>query len=308
MAYRYARKRGQRASGMSKRKTARSYRRRYTAKKRTYRKKGAMSKKRILNTTSRKKRDTMLTYSNTSATGASQATAAGPAFVSATTGGIFLWQATARDLTAGSTLATISNESARTSTNTYMRGLSEHVRIQTSSGLPWFHRRVCFTAKGDDPWRLSFSGDSGTPYTYVESTNGFGRLMFNISVNSTPNYTNQIYSVIFKGAQGVDWNDAIIAPIDTRRITLKFDQTWTMQSGNTQGVVRERKLWHPMNKSLLYDDDESGIGETTSYDSVTSKPGMGDYYVLDIFSAGTGGTSTDLLRIDATSTLYWHEK
>lgn len=250
----------------------------------------------------------MLTWTNTNGTGASQTPAQGPAFINAVNGGTFLWQATARDLTAGANLATVSNESARTATTCYMRGLSEHLRMQTSSGLPWFHRRICFTAKGDDPWRITFAGDTGTPTSFLENSNGFTRLLFNANINSTQNWLNQINAVIFKGAQGVDWSDPIIAPLDTRRITVKFDKTWTMQSGNTQGIVRERKLWHPMNKSLVYDDDETGIGESTSYDSVTSKAGMGDYYVLDIFASGTGGTSSDLLRLEANSTLYWHEK
>lgn len=268
-----------------------------------------MTKKRILNVTSRKKKDTMLTTSNTSNTGAQQTIAVGSGYVAGNNAGYFLWAATARDLIPGTggTLAAISNEANRTATTCFMRGLSEHVRIQTSSGLLWFHRRICFTYKGDDPFNTGFS-DVGANQLFSETSNGTSRLFFNNNINNTPNFQNNAHSTLFRGTQGNDWNDILTATVDTRRVTLKFDKTWTMQSGNAQGLVRERKLWHPMNKNLVYDDDESALGETTNNFSVGGKQGMGDYYVYDIIIPGTGGTASDLLQINSSSTLYWHEK
>jgi len=285
-------------------------RRRYATKKRTYRKKTLMGKKRILNLTSRKKRDTMLTVSNTDSNGASITPAAGSAYASATNAGLFLWCATARDLSPANQGAssTVTLEASRTATSCYMRGLSEKIRLQTSSGVPWFHRRICFTYKGADPFRVSRTGDTGGPQWMSETSNGIARLWFNASVNNTPNYVNSINGIVFKGTQGQDWNDVLTAPVDNRRVTLKFDKTWTLQSSNNNGLVRERKLWHGMNKTLVYDDDEGGAFETQSNYSVESKAGMGDYYVMDYFIPGAGGTSSDLIRIDSTSTLYWHEK
>lgn len=63
-----------------------------------------------------------------------------------------------------------------------------------------------------------------------------------------------------------------------------------------------------MNSNLVYGDDESALTEGSTNFSTTSKAGMGDYYILDLINAGTGGTASDLLRIDCTSSLYWHEK
>jgi hypothetical protein len=63
-----------------------------------------------------------------------------------------------------------------------------------------------------------------------------------------------------------------------------------------------------MNHNLVYDDDENGDVESSSYNSTTSRAGMGDYYVIDMFQPGAGGSSTDLLQITTNSTLYWHEK
>lgn len=256
---------------------------------------------------SRKKRNGMLSWSNTSSTGASQTVASGPAYVNGTGTGFFLWNATANDLnTGGGAYNTISQESQRTSTTCYMRGLSEHVRIQTSSGLPWFWRRICFTFRGTFP----NASDSPTqaPRTLQDTTNGIVRLWFNMDVNNTPNLRNQVDGIIFKGAKGVDWNDFIVAPVDTRRVSLKYDRTMCIRSGNAAGTVKESKMWHPMNKNLVYDDDESGDQEATSYLSVTSKAGMGDYYVLDLLQAGTGGGTSDQILLQANSTLYWHEK
>lgn len=257
---------------------------------------------------SRKKRDTMLSWSNTTTSGTQTTPYQNAAFINAATGGMFLWQATARDLTTGPNQSTVTLESARTATSCYMRGLSEHLRIQTSSGVPWFHRRICFTSKGLDPFRFPQAADTGAPQTFLENSNGMVRLFLNNNVNNTPNYINNVQGVMFKGAQGVDWSDVISAPLDPRRITVKFDKVWTLQSGNTNGIVRERKLWHSMNKNLVYDDDEAGTSQPSSFSSVDSKAGMGDYYVVDYISAGTGGNTSDLLRLESTATLYWHER
>lgn len=253
----------------------------------------------------------MLSVSNTTPSGASQAVATGSAYVNGTGTGYFLWCATAQDLTAQGVYASVSLTASRTSTTCYMRGLSENLRIQTSSGLPWFHRRICFTYKGDNPFLSQATADTATVQSvapFIETSNGMQRLWLNASVNNQPNTQNERNGVIFKGAQGVDWNDAITAPLDTARITVRYDVTRTIKSGNNNGTVMERKLWHGMNKNLVYDDDESGQFETTKFTSVESKAGMGDYYVYDIVQPGIGGTSSDLVAITSSATLYWHEK
>lgn len=271
-----------------------------------------MPKKAILNVTSRKKRNGMLSWSNTDNTGATQSVRAGTAYVRGNSApGTFLWLATAQDMVAGVSGpdGTVTQEAQRTATTCFMRGLSEHLRIQTSSGLPWFHRRICFTTKGDS---FSVTSPSDTPTqnigNFIDTSQGMERLWFNGQINNQANTNNQRLSILFKGAQGVDWDDQILAPVDTARVTLKFDKTWCIKSGNANGTVVERKLWHPMNHNLRYDDDESGVTEPSSYYSTDSKIGMGDYFVFDIIQAGIGGTASDLLNIYSNSTLYWHEK
>lgn len=252
----------------------------------------------------------MVAYSNTTTAGASQAVASGPLYVTGNTGYVGLFCPTAQQLHENAVgQNTIIDVSERTATLTYMRGFAERIRIQTSSPLPWFWRRICFTTKGPD-LRLVSSSDSPTnaASTFVDTSNGIERLWLNANVNNMNNTVAGWTGRVFKGAQGADWNDFITATVDTSRITLKSDVTRTLLSGNGVGTVKEYKTWYPMNHNLRYDDDEAGAFETSSYFSTDSRQGMGDYYILDFIQGGTGGATSDILQIQSTSTLYWHER
>jgi len=268
-----------------------------------------MSRKRILNVTSRKKKNTMLTMSNTTSTGTTTAVARQALRIAATTGGKLLWCPTNMDLTLSGTIGSVSEDATRTSTLCYMKGLAENIRIQTSSGLPWFWRRICFTSRDIDFQRLA---TADTPIQlvdpFIETSNGFQRLAFNQLINAMPGTVAAQENVIFKGTVNLDWDDAIIAPLDTGKISVKYDKTYRFTSGNANGQVKELKLWHGMNKNLLYADDESGGTKVTTYGSVTGNQGMGNYYVYDIIQAGTGATAGDLMEVRFNSTMYWHER
>lgn len=269
-----------------------------------------MNTKALLNKTSKKKRNGMLTFSNTDGAGNSATITQKPLYVNAPNGAQILWCATAMDLSdqTGS-IGTTAEQAQRTSTVCYMRGLSEHIRIQTSSGIPWFWRRICFTYKGND---FNFTASGDTPINgiqpFLDTPTGIQRYVLNQQVNTQANTIAAQQGKIFKGASGVDWNDPIIAPVDTNRVTLKYDKTQILRSGNANGTIRESKLWHPMSHNLNYDDDEAGSLELTNYFSTDAKAGMGDYYVYDVIRAGIGGTASDLLYMNFNSTLYWHEK
>lgn len=269
-----------------------------------------MGKKRILDLTSTKKRNGMLAISNTTAAGLSRPLANGPAVINGRDGGTFVWLATAQDLSANGSTNTVAQQAARTATSCFMVGLSESMHIQTSSSLPWFHRRICFTFRGLNPFITVTPPDSPVvPYSpFVETSNGIQRLWLNQNINGMSNSRNQMEGFLFKGSSGLDWTDVLVAPVDTSRVDLKFDRKWTYHSGNSSGVFRKKKLWHGMHHNLMYDDDEAGANEQASYVSVDSKIGMGDYYVVDYFGCGLGATVTDLLAVADNSTLYWHEK
>lgn len=261
----------------------------------------------------------MLTFSNTNTVGAQAAISQAPLVVqgssSGNTLGVCHFRPTAMDLFQidGVTPNPVSYPSQRTASVCFMRGLSENIRIETSSGNPWFHRRICFAAKNNlflvpNPADPSGTERSQLATGLVKTSNGYQRLAGNMMLDTlTATMTSQL-AVLFKGAQGVDWDDFITAPIDTARVDLKFDKTWVYKSGNERGILRETKLWHSMNKNIYYDEDEVGAGETVSTNSVQDKRGMGDYHVFDLFSQGSSGSSTDLLKVRFTSQMYWHEK
>lgn len=261
----------------------------------------------------------MLSYSNSSATGALAALSQSPLTIAGSSSGNNLgwvyFRPTAMDLTnlAGSVPNPVEYTASRTATVCYMRGLAENIRIETSSGSPWFHRRICFASR-DTAFIFPGSNDpSGTDRSAVaqgaiETSNGWQRMAANMTLDTLTD-TNTIHrKIIFKGEQGVDWDDFITAPLDTTRIDVKFDKTYVYKSGNERGIIRESKLWHPMNKNLVFDDDENGGSFNERNFSVTDKRGMGNYHIVDLFSQGSSGSTSDLLKIRYTSTLYWHER
>lgn len=254
----------------------------------------------------------MLSWSNSSATGAAAPLSIGSLTIDATTNATILWCPTAQDLVTntGGNIGTISQQSTRTASTCFMKGLKENIRVTTSSGLPWFHRRICFTFKGLNPFQLYAAGDTPTvnQAPYIDTSNGIQRLLLNMNKNAAPNTRNQWESWIFRGSNGIDWNDQLIAPIDTSRISVKSDKTYRYSSGNNSGVFKEIRPYYVMDHNLVYDDDEVGGTESTSYVSVESRAGMGDYYILDYINSGIGGTTSDLLNLNINSTLYWHEK
>lgn len=268
-----------------------------------------MTNKRILNVTSRKKRDTMLSWTKKSD---STSNVIGPYIMDSLPGNgggtnVFLWMPTFRDIEKGlsGAPATISDTATRTATTCYMRGLKENIEIQTSSGMAWQWRRICFTSK--DPSSVYGSQIS----VALDTSNGYARYVRQLAsadVNDSA-ALEILRGIVFRGVLGRDWSSYITAPADNTRVTVKYDRTMTFQSGNQTGVVRKIKMWHPMNSNLVYDDDENG-GSSSYLNgfSTGGKAGMGNYFVMDIFMPGIGATSTDKLSFDPQATLYWHEK
>lgn len=263
--------------------------------------------------TSRKKRNTMLQFTNTSQTTGAPVpvSSTNPFTVAAQTGTqVCIFMPTAMDLTDSGGQNTIANQAERTATTCYIKGFSEKMRIQTSSQVPWFWRRIAFRARNSQFYSYSTSDTPGTTIgpSYIETSSGMQRLFLNLTINGANQTLANIYSVLFKGATGVDWSDAQTAAVDTRRVDLVSDRTWTIRSGNGGGAVKHLNQYYPYNHNLVYDDDENGVGETSRYWSVNDKQGNGDLFIFDIFTPGAGGTSADLLQLVSTSTLYWHEK
>lgn len=207
----------------------------------------------------------------------------------------FIWCPTARTLETSPI-----DESNRNSTTCYIRGLKEKVQLNMVTGKPWQWRRIVFFAKGladgyiqDESSRL-----------WLETSNGYRRI-----VNEMDG-TNKLdmYGNVFRGDKDIDWSKPINAPVDTRRVTVAYDKIRTISSGTDRGALRTFNMWHPVNKNLVYDDDESGNSMISNAVSVRSKAGCGDMFVLDIFDVAGGSSSGDILEFLPNATLYWHEK
>lgn len=311
MAYSSYRRAG-RKSTRSRRRPARSTRRprRYAGRKRTYRKR-PMTKRSILNVTSEKKRDKMLQITNSTASSQSGSGTfvPQPALITGGSANVaaFVWCATARDNTRSSTATQPGNkfdQSTRTSSSCYMVGLKETIELQCADGLPWQWRRICVTMKGTGTFAGTLNTSTSTFYTALETSNGFARVLNQILAGDRAGF----YGTLFQGQQDVDWQDPMTAKIDNERLSVKYDKTLTLASGNDDGMIRKYSRYHPMGHNLEYNDDESGGTMTAGQFSVTSKKGMGDYWVIDLFRPRVGSTSSNQMLFATESTLYWHEK
>lgn len=272
-----------------------------------------MSRRAILNTTSRKKRNTMLTYANTSSVNGGPVTpGVGPYVANASNGtAISIFTPTALDLVSGGTGNTIANQAQRTATTCYIVGFSERCRISTTSGLPWFWRRIVFRSR--DPVFLQYSVSDSPIYSggfsYIDTTtNGPQRAFINQSINGANTSLFNMQSLLFSGFVNADWVDPQTATVDTRRVSVISDRRMTIKSGNQVGTVKDFKAFYPYRHNLVYDDDENGEKETTQYFSVTDNAGKGNMHIIDFFTPLGGGTSSDMIQLNTTSTLYWHEK
>lgn len=252
-----------------------------------------MTRRRILNYTSKKKADVMISAfvlapNATPVVGAGVTLDGDKQFNS-------LWCATSRDMTLGTNLP--GNEALRTSDTCFMRGLKEKITFSSNTGASWRWRRICFTVKGGI---ISSS-------TELETSNqGWTRLLYDLAVNSSTDLT-ALRTAVFKGAAGLDWADPFTAPVDNGRVTIKYDRTMTINSGNANGRYLTKSMWHPMNKNLVYSNDQQGPDMSPDYRSVVGKAGMGDYYVYDIIECATKAVA-DKLVFNPEATLYWHEK
>lgn len=254
----------------------------------------------------------MLSYTNSTSASQSGGTTYYADRAAVITGGqpeaaasVFLWCATARDNTTstGGIKGTLFDLAARTSTAPYMIGLKEAIEIQVSTGMPWQWRRICFTFKGP----LGLTYDTGTSVA-TETTSGWARVVNQISGNQGSGQQYILFEKLFRGQNTQDWNDIMTAKVDNTRVTLRYDKTCSLASGNEDGFIRKYNRWHDMHKTLVYDDDELGGGMNARTFSTEGKAGMGDYYVVDMFRARMGSSATDQLSFMPESTLYWHER
>nr|QJB18649.1 MAG: capsid protein [Genomoviridae sp.] len=303
------------ARGVRRVSTKRTYRKRKgRTGRRAYR--GRMpSTRRILNITSTKKRDTMRALTNVDANGNLVSTdprASAPNFNNLKVRGnrtsVSLFCPTARGYSFNDRLDTLRN-----SDTCFMRGFCDTYDVTSNSGVPWHHRRIVFSCKGNRSLRGPDSdGGSTGPFPWTPAlvdSGDYYRNMMDISSTDYSGIRDYLTNYVFDGEAGTDWNSWLNAKCARDRITLHSDRTVLLNPGNERGMTKKYRRYDSYNRNLHYDTDERGSDNKGFTPWAAEKTaGMGDVFVVDIFSPHAFGTADDLLDVNVQSTLYWHEK
>lgn len=265
-------------------------RRRYTGRRRK------MTTRRVRDIASRKKHDTIF--------GATQNDVQSLGRVNLFSGtNYFMWCPTWRQRRTAST-----DEHVRANQEVFMRGIKD--RIMVSATFSLIHRRVCFWShrRIDDARPFVMENPDVIDAPPYQRRN---------LVALYPNLDEEIFEYLFKGTVGFDYseNSRWDTPLDNKRVKVVYDKQYTITpnyaapDGAQFGKTLTRKLWHPINRKVLYDDDEEGADVNGSGWSAQTPESLGNYYVFDIFSTGQAveGSTDQVGSFMPESTTYWHE-
>lgn len=276
--------------------TRRSYRRKSYGRRRIgkrYAKRPTMTRRRILNVSTRKKTDTMLTGIGAPDTGIpltqSLMNAANPTqyFISCMT---FMARAPGAE------------DHTRRSNQIFYKGWVDNYRIYIGGGAGWVWRRIVFSSTE----RIE---EAELP---ANITNGYMRGLNKANLPDNPP-PDEWLEQLFVGRRTLDWTDVMTAAIDRQRTTVHSDILRRMNPGNDSGKEVSSRLWTPVGRNLRYDDDEYAdeVKPPAAQDSspwVSRKGGSpGNVYVVDFFDSMAEDAAESLaLRIE--SKRYWHER
>jgi len=272
-----------------------------------------MTRRKILDMTSKKKRDTRLLTTNLRITGGgNNEYFPAPAQLNSANGTVIsIHCPTAMDRNFAGLQGGGHGEipSYRTQSDVYMKGYSDKYRFTFADGAPWRHRRITFTLKGTA--LIKYDTASGNPSAqqglrlYAElNPAGWTRTLNNIAGSAAG---SALVTYLFKGSNGADWRDIFTAKTDNTSLTIKSDRTRYLKSDNDNVHSSQYGFYDKLESSFYYDDDEDGQNSSDTYNHRLGKPGMGDYYVVDIIECVNPAAGVQA-QLDISSTLYWHEK
>ncbi|WGD01149.1 MAG: capsid protein [Genomoviridae sp.] len=296
------------------RRRASRFVRRSGAKRRLPRKRGkfgGMTKRRVIDIVSKKKSDTMVGLNVTQSEGTRSYSV-----IMGNTYNTMLWCPTARYKAGygGSSLA------ARDAPSAFWKGVSEKIHIEADTSDPWLWRRIVFEYEGgfnvesipsekyfaterdiDGILPVPGSGVDRTNPTGLAGIDRYNRAMEPLSSDEL----TFIWDVVFKGQRFIDWTDPTTAVADSKNLKIHSDKTRVMKSGNDSAIYNNFKVYHPLNKTMTYREDESGSLEITSALADKKSP-LQDVFILDLFAQSSLAPGN--LSFSTTATGYWHEK
>lgn len=276
-------------------------------KKRTFRRRRYA--RRVLNVSTRKKVDKMMPIAGSILTpgniGSTRITAIPDMTATDFDTQFYIWCPTARaNMASSSTPGTTFDSATRTASRCFIRGLKEKISIETHGAASWYWRRVVFFMKGTDYLR----DETDIPRIPYVFNNDHGTMRLVGSTGSDPTFQNNILGLIFLGFEGNDWIDPITAKVDKTRVRIAYDKTRRINSGNDFGTTRSFNMWHPVSRTLEYQDDQAGGREQASLLSSFSERSCGDMYVFDMFRNNRQASDQDWLDFTPEAQLFWHER
>lgn len=284
--------------------------RRVARRRRVIRRRGTRSRRSLLNITSVKKRDNMATWIPNASGTPGGAGSFGNLGIPATGGFVnTLFCPSARSLDQVQLTSFPTGPQWRERASTYSVGYKETTVVRLAGGAPMRWRRIVFHVKDLRNRYFAFDPLGTTDYYTLLNTSGYVRQTTPVSGTLQA----VLWSLIFEGAQAVtatstgDWNDPFLAKVDTARISLISDKTHVFNPGNATGQVRTFKQYYPTKKTLLYEDDEAEEDMNPSRFATTSKVGMGDLYVFDLFQYAVSDANS-ASSVSHEGTYYWHER
>lgn len=295
----------------------RTYRKAYSRRphSRIVRRMRRPTRRRILNVSTTKKRDAMLTArqdaGDTSSTNLVQFNVNALGF----TPHAFIFSPTMRYRRANAGI-TPSNMT-REKDDLYFRGFKENLRFATSDSNDWRWRRIVFMALD---WDWSLQDQNDLIETFYPMNNGeteaegYKRVFMRLEpslITPLPTVTERlqtrVYNLLFRGLRNQDWSNPMTAMTDSRSVRVLYDRTTPIKSSSDAGVQLITKRWHPVNRSLSYNVLEGGKGSVQNPQVRADIGAQGDMYVLDFFQCVTDDETSNL-SIGSDAIIYWHER
>lgn len=216
---------------------------------------------------------------------------------------------TARPLTSSFADAT-ANPAGRMSNTCYVRGFKERMDFVLAAGETVQWRRIVFAGKGLSTFQTPVTSTSDGPCDWQPSgrfNNESFRSMVNLNAHAKYAAVLSAISEMFVGQSGIDFLSVINAKPDRTNFQILSDRVVNVVPSTTAVYQKTYTMWHPINRSITYNYDEDGdeLGVAQMY-STTSRIGLGDVYVLDMFQGV--GSATSVHKVASQSTYYWHEK